>query len=85
MNLQSRGLAIPPNCVFCGTNPENVWHVFISCPYAREVCSEANLWGVINSLAIDSTDFPHLFLTIAASSFTYVFTKVVMVMWSLWR
>ena len=34
--LQTKGVVVPLTCVLCDSDVENCWHVFVTCPFARQ-------------------------------------------------
>ena len=41
--LQTKGVVVPLTCMLCDRDVENCWHVFVTCPFARQCWVVANL------------------------------------------
>ncbi|CAN1184355.1 Putative ribonuclease H protein At1g65750 [Linum perenne] len=55
--LQRRRVAVPWECGICGGNPENTWHLFVDCEYARDCWKEAGYEAEIEEYREGSESF----------------------------
>lgn len=46
-NLRKKHIECQLNCIYCNSNTENEWHLFILCPYAKQIWLQSNLWQII--------------------------------------
>ncbi|KAL0453568.1 UNVERIFIED_CONTAM: putative mitochondrial protein [Sesamum latifolium] len=82
-NLQRRGVALTEGCPLCDTIEEDIKHVMLLCPLARQVWALANLqWGVISRYTGDSEDWVRgSFHSLDNREFEFF----LLVCWSLWQ
>lgn len=56
--LRRRHIEVDTRCVWCETQVESSWHIFVDCVYARECWLQAGLLdiGEDNALRVDSLE-----------------------------
>ena len=85
VNLQKRGLMVPCNCLLCGRNLENTWHLFVDCPFAEQVWREVDLWDLIDEKVGIANGFADLFFSILNSYPASLNAKFLMIFWGIWN
>ncbi|CAN1180982.1 hypothetical protein LINPERHAP2_LOCUS35083 [Linum perenne] len=83
--LQHRGVAVPWSCGVCGGNPENTWHLFVDCEFARDCWKERGYEEIIDRYRMNSESFVEWAADIVKESEEAVLARIAAIMWAIWR
>ena len=85
LQLQSKVIDVSASCFFfCANSLENVWHLFISCPFAISRWSQLKVSDLIDSMANTSKSLVEWFFKLIKTQNKEVIGKISVVLWAIW-
>ncbi|CAN1157627.1 Putative ribonuclease H protein At1g65750 [Linum perenne] len=83
--LQQRGMMVPWSCGVCGGNPENTWHLFIDCDFARDCWRESGFDQIVGNYRDASESFQEWIETVLKGATEENLVGITAVVWAIWR
>ena len=83
--LQTKWVVVPLTCVLCDRDVENCWHVFLTCPFARQCWVASNLLDKTDFFVETCECFNDWFFQLGGNLNEEDCGKFFMVIWGIWH
>lgn len=85
VNLRSKHIVVDTICPRCDNNLENSWHIFVSCPFSKEVWRCAGMEGKLEELILLVEGISELVMKLITHPDTSFSVNSCMLLWQLWK